>query len=71
MLLFAPDGAKCGATSTASAGTVNRSPREGAPRRRLGKEDWVTDGIRTRDNRSHNPMLYLLSYGHREKRRRV
>src|SRR5215203_7458015 len=24
----------------------------------------VTDGTRTRDLRSHNPMLYLLSYGH-------
>src|SRR5215216_1348378 len=24
----------------------------------------VTDGARTRDLRSHNPMLYLLSYGH-------
>ena len=25
----------------------------------------VIDGFRTRDNRSHNPMLYQLSYGHR------
>src|SRR5919112_898589 len=24
----------------------------------------VTDGARTRDLRSHNPMLYHLSYGH-------
>jgi hypothetical protein len=24
----------------------------------------VTDGTRTRDLRSHNPMLYQLSYGH-------
>jgi hypothetical protein len=24
----------------------------------------VTDGARTRDLRSHNPMLYQLSYGH-------
>ena len=27
----------------------------------------VTDGFRTRDNRIHNPALYQLSYGHREK----
>ena len=26
----------------------------------------VTDGFRTRDNWSHNPVLYQLSYGHRE-----
>jgi hypothetical protein len=25
----------------------------------------VTDGARTRDSWSHNPALYLLSYGHR------
>lgn len=25
----------------------------------------VTDGIRTRDHRDHNPGLYQLSYGHR------
>ena len=25
----------------------------------------MTDGTRTRDLRSHNPMLYQLSYGHR------
>ncbi len=25
----------------------------------------VSDGARTRDNRSHNPVLYLLSYTHR------
>jgi hypothetical protein len=25
----------------------------------------VTDGFRTRDNWSHNPVLYQLSYGHR------
>ena len=24
----------------------------------------VTDGVRTRDNRNHNPALYQLSYGH-------
>ena len=28
----------------------------------------VTDGDRTRDNRSHNPVLYQLSYSHREGR---
>jgi hypothetical protein len=28
----------------------------------------VTDGARTRDLRSHNPMLYLLSYGHHARR---
>jgi hypothetical protein len=27
----------------------------------------VTDGARTRDNRSHNPVLYQLSYGHQER----
>jgi hypothetical protein len=26
----------------------------------------VTDGIRTRDIRDHNPVLYLLSYGHHD-----
>ena len=26
----------------------------------------VTDGVRTRDTWSHNPVLYQLSYGHRE-----
>ena len=26
----------------------------------------MTDGIRTRDRRDHNPELYQLSYGHRE-----
>ncbi len=25
----------------------------------------VSDGIRTRDNRDHNPVLYQLSYTHR------
>ena len=29
---------------------------------------WVTDGARTRDNRSHNPVLYQLSYGHRDEK---
>ena len=29
----------------------------------------VTDGARTRDLRSHNPMLCLLSYGHQARRR--
>ncbi len=28
----------------------------------------VTDGARTRDLRSHNPMLYLLSYGHQARK---
>ena len=26
----------------------------------------VIDGFRTRDNRSHNPMLYQLSYDHQK-----
>ena len=26
----------------------------------------VTDGVRTRDNRNHNPALYQLSYTHQE-----
>src|SRR5215210_3748225 len=30
----------------------------------LPANERVTDGARTRDLRSHNPMLYLLSYGH-------
>jgi hypothetical protein len=30
-------------------------------------EERVTDGARTRDNRSHNPVLYQLSYGHQER----
>jgi hypothetical protein len=29
----------------------------------------VTDGARTRDLRSHNPMLYQLSYGHQARTR--
>ena len=28
------------------------------------KSDGVADGDRTRDNRSHNPVLYQLSYSH-------
>jgi hypothetical protein len=31
------------------------------------RENGVTDGFRTRDNWSHNPVLYQLSYGHRAK----
>jgi hypothetical protein len=31
----------------------------------LNDPDRVTDGFRTRDNWSHNPVLYQLSYGHR------
>ncbi len=36
----------------------------------LGREfkpdlSGVSDGIRTRDNRDHNPVLYQLSYTHR------
>jgi hypothetical protein len=31
---------------------------------KIGVLYGVTDGARTRDLRSHNPMLYLLSYGH-------
>jgi hypothetical protein len=34
-----------------------------------GKSERVTDGARTRDLRSHNPMLYLLSYGHQARKR--
>jgi hypothetical protein len=30
----------------------------------LPANERVTDGTRTRDLRSHNPMLYQLSYGH-------
>src|SRR5215208_245239 len=30
----------------------------------LSRFERVTDGARTRDLRSHNPMLYQLSYGH-------
>ena len=37
--------------------------------RRGGGLGGVADGDRTRDLRSHNPVLYQLSYGHhREKR---
>jgi hypothetical protein len=31
----------------------------------LARSSGVTDGDRTRDNRSHNPVLYQLSYSHR------
>jgi hypothetical protein len=31
---------------------------------RAGFRKWVTDGIRTRDPRDHNPVLYQLSYDH-------
>ncbi|GEM_PF-4914883 len=27
-------------------------------------KDGVNDGVRTRDNRNHNPGLYQLSYAH-------
>ena len=30
-----------------------------------GVFEWVSDGIRTHDNRGHNPVLYRLSYAHR------
>ncbi len=43
----------------------------GAPRSRRSQipaNDGVTDGVRTRDTWSHNPVLYQLSYGHRETR---
>src|SRR5439155_15944989 len=29
------------------------------------QQSGVADGIRTHDNRNHNPGLYQLSYGHR------
>jgi hypothetical protein len=29
----------------------------------------VSDGIRTRDRRDHNPELYQLSYAHQARRR--
>ncbi len=29
-----------------------------------GREIGVADGARTRDHRSHNPVLYQLSYSH-------
>jgi hypothetical protein len=31
-------------------------------------ENGVTDGTRTHDNRSHNPGLYQLSYGHHKRK---
>ena len=31
---------------------------------KLHKENGVTDGARTHDNRNHNPGLYQLSYNH-------
>jgi integrase len=34
-----------------------------------GESEGVTDGARTRDLRSHNPMLCQLSYGHQAHRR--
>lgn len=30
----------------------------------MGREGGVADGDRTRDHRSHNPVLYHLSYSH-------
>jgi hypothetical protein len=41
---------------------VRRDPRSLV----LSVMSGVTDGFRTRDNWSHNPVLYQLSYGHRE-----
>src|SRR5215208_2510904 len=35
----------------------------------LSRYRRVTDGARTRDLRSHNPMLYQLSYGHQARTR--
>ena len=36
-----------------------------ALRREWARENGVADGIRTHDNRNHNPGLYQLSYSHR------
>jgi hypothetical protein len=37
---------------------------------RLSGAFWeVSDGIRTRDRRDHNPELYQLSYAHQARRR--
>jgi len=43
--------------------------REGRDGHRKGPAKWgfilrVSDGIRTRDRRDHNPELYQLSYAH-------
>src|SRR5919112_6791625 len=44
---------------------TNPVPLRGPPIRLIYAEyKRVTDGTRTRDLRSHNPMLYQLSYGH-------
>src|SRR5258706_15587062 len=40
------------------------STRALALRREWATENGVADGIRTHDNRNHNPGLYQLSYSH-------
>ena len=40
---------------------LSYTPGEGSI---LHREGGVADGSRTRHLRSHNPVLYLMSYGH-------
>jgi hypothetical protein len=44
-----------------------KNVRQRLCQRNLLKRDGVADGIRTHDNRNHNPGLYQLSYGHRRR----
>ena len=50
-------GSKCGSGESADGALLSKN---------VSDSEGVTDGFRTRDNWSHNPVLYQLSYGHRE-----
>ena len=51
-----PELAACCLQSGSGSGSNGETPNDS-----IG----VSDGVRTRDNRNHNPALYQLSYGHR------
>jgi hypothetical protein len=48
-----------------AAGSHAREPTLCAAEAFFDDRTGVTDGVRTRDTWSHNPVLYQLSYGHR------
>jgi hypothetical protein len=68
-------GAAAAPDQSASA-RVSRSPGKSRPPRRASPGGGATlaplgvrDGNRTRDTRDHNPVLYQLSYSHRNNER--
>jgi hypothetical protein len=49
-----------------AGGRAERADEDGfGPRPGEDVISGVSDGVRTRDNRSHSPVLYQLSYTHR------